>query len=119
MSKTVSEILRHYNEIRDVEPDSELFHLKADMDRALKQADLTQEERNIITTLYLTDHEAPVRTENSGRPTHPWAANLIGLGEDKSENAKAIYVSRRLKSAIEKLADFLGDGYDDEETEKS
>jgi hypothetical protein len=119
MSKTVSEVLKHYNELRDVEPDSELFHIKADIERAIEMAPLTQEELNIITALYLTDHEAPVRQDSSGRPNHPWAATLIGLDEDKSENAKAIYVSRRLKSAVDKLAEFLGDGYDDQETTTS
>jgi hypothetical protein len=111
MSKTVSEVLKHYNEIRDVEPDSELFHIKADIDRALEQAPLTSEELNIITALYLSDHSAPTRQLNSGRPTHPHAATFVALGEEKSENAKAIYVSRRLKSAVDKIAEFLGNDY--------
>jgi hypothetical protein len=116
MSKVIAEILKHYQELRDVEPDSELFHIKADIDRALEEAPLTQEELSIITSLYLTDHEPPTRQVNSGRPTHPWAATLVGLGETKSDNAKAIFVSRRLKSAIEKLAEYLGNGYTEETT---
>jgi hypothetical protein len=112
----ITEVLKHYKEIQGVEPDSELFPIKQDIDRALEQADLTDEERNIITTLFLTDHEVPIRQVNSGRPTHPWASSFIDGMDGKSENAKAILVSRRLKSAIEKIVEFLGDGYEEAET---
>lgn len=111
MSRTITEVLKHYNELQDVEPNSELFHIKADIDRALREAPLTQEELSIITSLYLTDHEPPVRQVNSGRPTHARAASLVGLEEAKSDNARAIFVSRRLKSAVDKMAEYLGNDY--------
>ncbi len=120
MSQVIVEVLRHYREIDTANPDSELIHLKADIDRALKEAPLDEEERAVITLLYLSDPtEYPVRKLNrnggeSGRPlggtTQGYVGNLV-VEEDKSDNAKNIWISRTLKRAIQKLEEFLGDGY--------
>ena len=116
MSRVVSEALKHMNELQDAGPDSELFHVKQDIERAINEAPLTEEERYIITALYFTDTEAPVRQGSSGRPRNPWASSLVSLDMgNRSENAKEIYVSRRLRSAIDKIAEHLGDDYNREE----
>jgi hypothetical protein len=115
----IETVLKHYNEFRDLGPESELFAIKQDIDRAFEQAPLTDEERSIVSALYFNEEPVtPVRQVNSGRPKSTHAADVIGLDMDgKSDNAKAIYVSRRLSSALEKMAEFLGDGY--EKAEKS
>lgn len=110
----IDNVLKHYNELRDLGPDSELFHVKQDIDRAFEQAPLTDEERTIVAALYFNENPAnPVRQLNSGRPRSTHAADLIDLDmTNKSENARAVYVSRRLNSALEKMAEYLGDGYE-------
>ena len=120
MSQVIVEVLRHYKEIETVNPDSDLFYLKADIDRALEQAPLDEEERSIIEILYLSEPiEYPVRKLNrnggeSGRPLGGTTQGLVGLlvvENDKSDNAKNIKVSRTLKRAIQKLEEYLGGDY--------
>src|ERR1700694_4914678 len=107
MSRTILEGLKYYREIDTSDPESELVHLKADLDRALTQAPLDEEERALITFLYLVEPtEHPVRGKpnkrggQSGRPpggvTQVKVAKLI-IAEEKSEKAKEIKAGRILK----------------------
>src|SRR5579859_271103 len=121
MSQVIEGVLRHYREIETVSPESELIHLKADIDRALRNAPLDEEEKAVIQFLYLTDPiQYPVRKLNknggeSGRPlggtTQGLVAGLV-VEDDKSSNAKNIRISRTLKGAIQKIEEYLGEGYD-------
>ena len=120
MSQVIVEVLRRYREIETDNPESELVHLKADIDRALRNAPLDEEERAVIRLLYLNDPiEYPVRKLNrnggeSGRPLGGTTQGLVGtlvVEEDKSDNAKNIRISRTLKRAVQKLEEYLGDGY--------
>lgn len=120
MSQVIVEVLRRYREIESVNPDSELVHLKADIDRALAKAPLDEEERAVIHLLYLSDPiEYPIRKLNrnggeSGRPLGGTTQGRVGtlvVEEDKSDNAKNIRISRTLKRAVQKLEEYLGDGY--------
>lgn len=121
MSQVIAEVLKHYREIETVNPSSELIDLKADIDRALREAPLDDEEKAVITFLYLSDPiEYPIRKLNrnggeSGRPLGGTTQGLIGtlvVEDDKSDNAKNIKISRTIRRAIQKLEDYLGEGYD-------
>jgi hypothetical protein len=114
-------VLRHYKEIESSNPESELVYIKADVDRALREAPLDQEERDVIGVLFLSDPiEYPVRKPNrnggeSGRPLGGTTQQLVGRlmdHEDRSSNARNIRVSRIVKSAAQKIADYLGAGYE-------
>lgn len=109
----IATLIEHWNEFKDLGPESELFHIKLDIERALDKAPLTEEEKTILVSVYFSEPQTPVRQKGSGRPNSIRAADLVDIDMNgKSENAKAIYVSRKLKSALEKLVDFLGDEYD-------
>lgn len=122
MSKRILEVLKYYNEIDTSDPESELVHLKADLDRALSNAPLSEEERTLLTTLYLLEPpEHPIRGKpdknggRSGRPpggaTQVRVAKLI-IAENRSEKAKEIRAGRIIKRAAAKLSAFLGAGYE-------
>lgn len=122
MSKQILEILKYYNELHTDDPESELVHIKADLDRALLEVRLDEEERALITILYLTDStEIPIRGKpdknggQSGRPsggtTQVQAARSI-ITEDRTDKAKELKAGRILKRASAKLAAFLGEGYE-------
>lgn len=121
MSKRIVEILKHYNELHTDDPESELVHIKADLDRALLNAPLDEEELALITFLYLTEPvDRPVRGKTdknggqSGRPpggtTQAQVAKLIA--EDKSPAARENKMSRVLRRAAQKIAVYLGEGYE-------
>ena len=122
MSQRIIEVLKYYRELDTNNPESEVFHIKADIDRAIQQAPLDEEERALITILYLSEPEQyPTRKPDknggqSGRPagglTQVQVAKLI-ISENVSEKAKEIKAGRILKRAARKLSDFLGSGYDD------
>lgn len=120
---TLLNLLHYYNEIESSDPDSELLQLKTDVDRALAEAPLDEEERALIERVFLTEPTAyPMRGRvdknggQSGRPpggvTQGIVAKLM-IEEDKSANAKNIKATRILKRAVEKLAIYLGEGYVD------
>jgi len=111
--------LKYYNELYSDDPESELVHIKADIDRALIEAPLDEEERALIVILYLTEPTYPVRGKpdkngaTSGRPpggtTQAQVAKLIA--QDKTPAARENKASRVLRRAAAKLAQFLGDDY--------
>ena len=117
----IQEILKHYNEIETSDPESELFQIKADIDRAINHAPLDKEERLLIATLYLSEPLPPVRGKpdknggQSGRPagglTQVQVAQLV-VSKSKSNKAKELKTGRILKRATKKLSEFLGEGYD-------
>lgn len=122
MSKTIAEILKHFHEFDAAEPESELLQIKSDIERALHHVEFTDDERNIIRALFLIEPPSPQRiTENksggtSGRPkggsTQQYISNIM-LDNEKSENARNIEVSRKLRSACAKIAAYLGPEYQD------
>lgn len=122
MSKTILEALKVYQEIESSDPESELVHIKADLDRALRMADLSEEELGLITFLFLTEPvDRPTRGKldknggQSGRPpggtTQVHAARII-VSENRSDKAREIKAGRILKRAAAKLSEYLGEGYD-------
>jgi hypothetical protein len=114
LSRPIHEILRHYRELEPENPGSEILEIKADIDRALIHADLDPEEREAIGALFLADPPSLSRTEKSGRPKGSATQEYISYlqtKEHKSDNAWNIIVSRRIRSACEKLQQFLGDEY--------
>lgn len=121
MSKKIIEVLKYYNELHTEDPESELVHIKADLDRALVEAPLDEEERALLIVLYLTEPtHRPIRGKpdknggQSGRPpggnTQAQVAKLIA--EDKTPAARENKTSRILKRAAQKISDYLGEGYD-------
>lgn len=124
MSKTIAEILRHYPEIQSSNPGSELSHIKTDIQRALENVPLTLEERGILRTLFFVSPIAPQRDRvnhsggTSGRPAGGITQSLIAgllIETQKSDNAKNIILSRKLKVITDKLAAYLGPEYQDAE----
>jgi hypothetical protein len=115
MSQRILGVLKYYRELDTNNPESEVFHIKTDIDRALQQAPLDEEERALITILYLEEPEPPERTSDKGRPsgglTQVQASKLI-ITEKISEKAKEIKAGRILKRATRKLEEFLGEGYE-------
>lgn len=122
MSRQIIEALKVYREIESSDPESELIHIKADLDRALLWADLNEEELALITLLFLTEPVTyPTRGNpnknggQSGRPpggvSQVQASRLI-VSENRSEKAKEIRAGRVLKRAAGKLSAFLGAPYE-------
>lgn len=122
MSRTIIEVLKLYNELHTDDPESDVVHIKADLDRALLGADLSDEERELLVLLFLTEPvNYPTRGKRdknggqSGRPpggtTQVHIAQLI-VGESRSEKAKELKAGRILKRAAKKLSDYLGSEYD-------
>lgn len=120
MSKKVIEVLKLYREIETSDPTSELVHLKADLDRALHGAPLTEEERAVITILYLREPvEYPIRKldKNGGQTGRPLGgstqANVAKqIAQDKNPAAREMKTSRIIKRAASKLSSFLGEPYE-------
>lgn len=121
MSRRIIEVLKVYNEIESSDPESELITIKADLNRALEMANLTEEELGLITLLFLTEPvDRPRRGKldknggQSGRPpggtTQVQAARTI-VAENRSDKAKEIKAGRILKRAAAKLSEYLGDEY--------
>ena len=121
MSKKITELLKLYREIETSDPESQLVHLKADLDRALHEAPLTEEERAVITILYLEEPiEYPIRKPDknggqTGRPLGgPTQANVAKqIAQDKKPAAREMKTSRIIKRASVKLAAFLGEPYNE------
>jgi len=116
MSRTIVEILKNYNELKETS-DSNLISYKLDIDKALLEAPLNEEEKAVIEMLYLSDPiEYPIRKDGeSGRPLGGTTQTLVGnlvIEDDKSENARNIRISRTIKKASEKLASYLGEPYE-------
>lgn len=120
MSQRILGVLKFYKELNTSNPESETFLIKQDVDRALEEAPLDEEERALITILYLsepTEHPERKQDKNggqSGRPsgglTQVQASKLIISG-NVSEKAKEIKAGRILKRAANKLAEYLGEDY--------
>ena len=119
MSKRIIEALKVYLELNTDDPESELTHVKVDLDRALEHAPLTGEEREIITYLYLTEPvDRPIRKldKNGGQTGRPPGGTTQAsvsklIAQDKSVAARENKTSRVIRKAADKLATFLGDDY--------
>ena len=119
MSKRIQEALKNYRELITDDPESELVFIKADLDRALREAPLSDEEREIITYLYLTEPvDRPVRKPDkngghTGRPAGGVTQASISklIAQDKSVAARENKTSRVIRKAADKLSSFLGSEY--------
>lgn len=117
MSQTVVQLLRYMKELPP--GDSELGLMKLDLERALQNVDFTEDEANALRALFLIEPTAPSRDRvnksgnTRGRPSGGQTAKSVAemMMADKSDNARRIKMSRLVRSAAEKLADFLGEDY--------
>lgn len=121
MSKTVIEILKVYRELYTSDPESELTHLRADIDRALLGAPLDDEERALLSVLYLSEPSAlPIRgkpDKNGGQSGRPPGGNTQAqvaalTDQDKTPAARENKTSRVLRKAAGKLSAYLGHPYE-------
>lgn len=125
MSNKVRRLLAGYNEL-DPSISPQIAEIKMDLDRALQEVSLTEEERVVLEALFLIPEPVhPVRVQvnkaggTAGRPsggiTQSYVATLMTdyFGANKTDNALNIRVSRIIKSACDKLAAFLGPEYFD------
>jgi hypothetical protein len=87
-----------FNNNRDVES----AYILWDIGVAVWNAPLTSQERSVIQRLYLSQPQSPARTDKVGRPAG--GTTLASIGEKST-------VSNLKRSAIEKIAQFLGDEY--------
>ena len=124
MSTVVRGLLENYHEL---EEHPRLLNMKIDLDNALGQVNLTEEEWEIIQMRYLIEPLAPIRDrlnrlgDKRGRPpggnTQFQLARL--MNGQQTDNAKHIHVSRLITSACGKLALFLGEDYKEAEVPTS
>lgn len=120
MSKKILELLKLYKEIETSDPESQLVHLKADLDRALHGAPLTEEERAVLTILYLeepTEHPIRKLDKNGGQTGRPLGgrtqANVAKqIAQDKKPAAREMKTSRIIKRAAGKISEYLGEPYE-------
>lgn len=82
--------------------DVESHYIIWDLGVALWNAPLTTQERSVIQRLYLNHPQPPVRTNKVGRPSG--GTTLDSVGEKST-------ISNLKRSAIGKIAAFLGDEY--------
>jgi hypothetical protein len=93
--------LDHFHEF-NASQDIESRYILWDIGVALWNAPLTVQERSIIQRLYLNQPVAPERTDKVGRPSG--GATQSSIGEKST-------VSNLKRSAIAKIAQFLGEEY--------
>lgn len=120
MSKAVRELLDHYHELSPDSPNSEILELKSDIERALREAPLTEEEVEILQARFLIEPKQRPRRNRlnrsgglAGRPSGGNTASRIAevMLSHKNPNAANIIISRRIASACAKIATYLGPEY--------
>jgi hypothetical protein len=93
--------LQNFHEF-NASQDVESHYIIWDIGVALWNAPLTSKERSVLQRLYIDNPQAPTRTNRVGRPAG--GATQSSVGEKST-------VSNLKKSAITKIANYLGEEY--------